>query len=284
MHLDSPAKLNLYLKIGDKLPNDFHEIYSLFTIISLHDSINFSFCPTGFELKSGMEIPETDNLIYKAYSVMRRAFDLDFGMKVKLNKQIPVGGGLGGGSSNAAATMYAIAAHFKLNIEREKMFELAMRIGSDVPAFCSYFFYGWRYMYVSGTGQKVFEINSNKQFDYLLVNPNIEISTKWAYTNFKKKLTIFTKTHNSIRCFDDFLKNGQIDDVLHNDFEPLIFDEYAEYTRINRIFKKYECPSLLSGSGSTIFGVLKRKSEAMQMKEEFAALGFWTKYVKTIER
>lgn len=281
MLLLSPAKLNIYLKIGEKRPDSYHNIFSIFTILDFGDKINIDFDSKKFILNFPQPIKMQDNLIYKTYQFMKHELNKDFGMTISVEKNIPLGSGMGGGSSNAATVIYAIAQKFDFALDNSFLKKTAFALGADIPVFLSFFLTKRSYFYVTGIGDEVIPLKINRKYHFLLVNPGLHISTKWAYNNFKKKLTNSLKIHNSIRYCETCINNGSLSKLLYNEFEPLLFDKYPIYHEIRQVFEQYKIASLITGSGATIFGVAPRKNILVQAQNKLKQMGLWTQICKT---
>ena len=181
LHLESPAKVNLRLEILNKRKDGYHELRTVFQKISLHDTLHFS-------LKKEKEISiATDhpnlpvgktNLVYQAAQSMLKASDYQGGVHIEIKKQIPLGAGLGGGSSNAATTLKALNQLLKKSLSKRKLMEMGLEIGADVP------FFIWEGAAIgSGIGEKLKKVTL-PDLQYVLIYPNFEVSTRWAYQNF----------------------------------------------------------------------------------------------------
>ena len=174
----APAKVNLYLKVLDKRPDGYHNISSLFQMVSLYDRLRFRRAPTGITLIARGEPVSagSDNLIYKAAKKLMQTCHKKGGVAIELDKQIPLGAGLGGGSSDAAATLLGLKRLWRLRIPHSDLMEMALELGSDVP-----FFMDGPTAFVEGRGEKVVPCRLEKPWWLLMVNPGIQVSTAWAY-------------------------------------------------------------------------------------------------------
>ena len=243
------AKINLGLKIINQRKDGYHNIKSIFIQIDLNDSLHF--LPSKqFKIESrGIKVPTNrSNTVFKAVKLLEKKFNINIQHKIIIDKKIPLGGGLGGGSSNAALTLITIAKLYKLNITNQDLFSLASEIGSDVP-----FFLTGGIKMIEGTGNIISNVNSsglmNKKI--LLVFPEFNISTKWAYAQVKKHLH-HNDNHNK---FSPLTKNVKWK-LFNNDFEKIVCTTYPEILKIKDIlYKEGALYSGLSGSGSTVFGL-----------------------------
>ena len=245
----SYAKVNLGLKIINQRPDKYHNIYSIFIQINLHDKLYF--IPNKkFEIESqGIDTPLGEkNIIFKAVKILNEEFSINIKHKIIIDKNIPIGGGLGGGSSNAATALKVLANLYDLNISYDEYIKLANKLGSDVP-----FFINGGVKLIEGTGVIIKTINTpaleNKKI--LLVFPKFNISTKWAYSQIKKHLD----TTNNKTKFSPLTENVNWG-VFNNDFEKIVCLTYPEILEIKDVlYKEGALYSGLSGSGSTMFGI-----------------------------
>ena len=243
----SPCKINLGLKVLNQRDDGFHNISSIFIELNLFDSIEFKESShPGIKFK-GANIPRY-NTVQKAVGLIKKYYNISFKHKIIITKNIPIGGGLGGGSSNGASTLKSLNTLYKLNIPDKKLLTLSKEIGSDVP-----FFIGGGIKKIMGTGDIIENINytalKNKYF--LLVVPSFSISTSWAYKKIKKHLDV-PKINPKFPAL-----TGKVNWALfENDFEQFVCSAYPEILDIKKIFcKSGALYSSLSGSGSTVFGI-----------------------------
>ena len=245
--IKSPCKTNLGLKILNRRTDGYHNILSIFIELTLYDSLQFS---PSEELSinfNNADIPAS-NSVRDAVNIISKYCNVVIKHKITINKKIPIGGGLGGGSSNAAYTLMALNDIYNLNLSNNNLEKLACKIGSDVP-----FFIKGGIKKISGTGNIIKDMNGafikNKVF--LLVMPNFSISTKWAYNKIKKQL-YRQKNTSKFPPLDD-----KVDWTLfENDFEHIICLAYPEILNIKDIlYNSGALYSGLSGSGSTMFGI-----------------------------
>ena len=173
----SPAKINIGLNIIHKRDDGFHNLETIFYPLNLFDEIiftksdNFAFNSNDENLNK-----EKTNLIIKAKEILENEFDAQLLVNISLKKNIPIGAGLGGGSSNAAATLLSLAKLFDLEVSKSQLQELAIKLGSDVP-----YFLNPVPSFAESRGEKLFPINLKIEKYLLIVNPGIHIATKWAF-------------------------------------------------------------------------------------------------------
>jgi len=241
----SPAKINLTLQVLKKREDNYHEIYTILQKIDLFDEIEIKRGVRSFSLEffCNFPIPLEENLVYKAYKLFRENFGIKEELAIKVKKIIPVGAGLGGGSSNAASILKGLAYLYGINLE--KLYNLAKILGADVPFFLS--------PYPSAIGLSIGdEIMPFPNFPawYIIIYPNFQISTKWAYENLG-----LTKSKNPIYYTSEIPPWYQPQGLI-NEFERLIFEKYENFKNYRDILKKFgACAVSISGTGSSIFGV-----------------------------
>ena len=178
MLLNSHAKINLYLKIGKKLKSGYHNIQSVMQLIQLHDNISFERLNEDLITvqSNNPDLESKGNLAYKAASLLKDRFKVKEGVKIILEKNIPMSAGLGGGSSNAANTLVMLNKLWDLKLTQKKLISFGAQIGSDVP-----FFIVGKTALVEGIGDRIKPLRKSISMNIVLVNPGIKVSTSWAY-------------------------------------------------------------------------------------------------------
>lgn len=254
LRLRTPAKVNLFLEVLEKRPDGFHNINSAFQAVSLYDIIEFSpLDKPGVTINvlnnNELTIGE-DNLIARAYNLMKARYGLSGGLSVVLEKNIPVAAGLAGGSSDAAATILAINILFELGLNFPEMATFSSEIGSDLP-----FFFSSGQAIVTGRGENVEETTLPADYWLVLVTPDFSISTADSYAALKRDLTYSKNPFSLARCqtVDELLQafNG-----TGNDFEEVHFRSFPQLERIrDELFKCGALRARMSGSGPTMFGI-----------------------------
>jgi 4-diphosphocytidyl-2-C-methyl-D-erythritol kinase len=252
LRIETPAKINLGLNVISKREDGYHNIETIFYPIKLYDSLTFTKSESfSFESDNNLLNNYSDNLIIKTKNLLEHETGKSINVKVKLEKRIPVGGGLGGGSSDAAATLLGLNSLFNLSLDYQKLSELALSLGSDVP-----FFLNPKPCFAYSRGEKIEYLDIFISNPILIINPQILVSTKWAYSKIIPKNPVF-----SLRSFkQDHINNLNIlNNFLVNDFEETVFNEYNEIKKLKEKF--YEVGALfalMSGSGSTIYGIFEK--------------------------
>jgi len=254
--IDTPAKVNLFLQVLNKRPDGYHNINSLFQAVSLFDRLHIKVAPNpevSVNIVNEVDLPlGSDNLISKAYHLMKKEFGLRKGLSVTLEKNIPISAGVGGGSSDGAATILACNLLFNLEISYSQMAALAINVGSDVP-----FFFSGGQAIVSGRGEIVVDTNFPIDYKMILANADIAASTAASYAALKMDLTKPKAQFKLAKCgtVDELVKSLR---PLDNDFEKLQLGLHPELGKIKEsLLMSGALFVRMSGSGPTIFGIFK---------------------------
>ncbi|MEO8398993.1 MAG: 4-(cytidine 5'-diphospho)-2-C-methyl-D-erythritol kinase [Ignavibacteriaceae bacterium] len=263
IQIKSPAKINLGLNVIEKRSDGYHNIETIFYPVNIFDNLIFEKSDS-FQFITGNELLEKDedNLILKAKKKIEEFSNKKLNVKISLEKNIPIGAGLGGGSSNCAATLLALNNLFHLQISENDLKNIALDLGSDVP-----FFIDPKPSLAFCRGEKLKEIDFKINYPILIVNPRIHISTKWAYENLipqKPQIKLEELVANKKIKVEDF--KGKI----FNNFEKVVFEFYPEVSEIkSQFYKSGALYSLMTGSGSTVFGIFKDINEANKAEKFF---------------
>ena len=212
MILKSNTKLNLGLRILNRRKDNLHNIATLYTEIDFGDEIQINKQEKGCSIKSNVNwIPlDESNLCFKAYDLLSKQAQKDFGISIYINKKVPTGSGIGGGSSNAAAILKGLNLIYNIGLDVNELEKIGSKIGADVP-----FFIKGGSQIGEETGFKLTPVKINLKEKLLLVIPNISISTKWAYAQIKNKL----KSENIIPKFADLMRKNFLTFLFfENDF------------------------------------------------------------------
>jgi len=252
----TPAKVNLFLEVLRRREDGYHDINSLFQAVSLFDRLEFrreEGRSIRIELKQPVDIPLDDsNLISRAFHLMQKQYAIQYGLAVRLEKNIPVAAGLGGGSSDAAATILACNILFELGLSHREMATLSLNVGSDVP-----FFFSNGQAIVTGRGEKIHETEFPRDYWLILITPRLAISTADTYARLNLGLTESRGRFNLDGCqsVDEFISTLRL---RGNDLERVHFSSLPELARTKQYL--LECGALvarMSGSGPTVFGVYR---------------------------
>ena len=249
IYIKAPAKLNLHLQVVSKRDDGFHNLRTLFTYIDLYDYLFFRETEKKVELKE--KNPIKDNLILKAAEILKEKTNCSKGAQISIEKNIPLQKGLGGGSSNAAATLLALNTLWGTGLTKLELLKLSLELGSDVP-----FFVFGHSAWAEGRGEKLSKINCKEEW-HLLFMPEAQISTKEAF----EQLPLLTSKPYS---YEDYCSNGGF-----NTFEKWARESYEE---IDKIFIKLENIGKphLSGTGSSVFISFNNKKIAEEVCKKFS--------------
>lgn len=256
MKLKSHAKINLTLKIGQKLKKQgLHKIESVMQPIDLFDNLTFEKADSKVIIESNNEsLLSKDNLAYKAAMLLKENYGVSHGAKIRIEKHIPIGAGLGGGSSNAASTLLALNSLWKLKLNQRKLAQHALDIGTDVP----FFIYN-KPALVEGVGDKIKPIKKHPKINTVIVNPGFQVSTEWAYKAFDKIKKKSKEKRISASSFIKLIEKRHpegIADHIYNDFTEIVSKKHKTIKEIQSLMNKYGAlNSCLTGTGPTVFGL-----------------------------
>ena len=260
----SPAKLNLTLKVAEKIDNGYHKIDSVVQIINFFDEIQLSKSSKDKEIIfnfSDSSVKKNENLAFIAIESFINFFQIKEGIKVDIKKNIPMGAGLGGGSSNAAAVLIGLHKLFKLN-NFDQLVKLGAKIGSDIPLFL----YG-RSANLSGRGEIVETIKNPFNLNYLLIIPQIHSSTEELYSEWDKNQEdvsqYFQNKDTKLNIKDHIIE-------LRNDFLPLLIKKFVIYDEIFSILKDFGLSNIsISGTGSSVFAIINNSYDCEPIIDYF---------------
>ena len=252
----APAKINLYLHILDRRPDGFHELETLMVPISLGDELELELTASGiaFTCSDPSLADARDNLATRAARLFIEEFHLNTGVRIHLEKKVPVGAGLGGGSSDAAAVLLALRELTRIACDDARLAELAGRLGSDVPLFI----YGQPAI-CRGRGEIIEPIVLPGRMQGLLVHPGFGVSTPWAYKTYAQNPRA-GETGADLGAF-----------VLRNDLEPPAFSKYPWLPLVKKWFlsRPETQGALMSGSGSSVFALTRSDEETHHLRRHF---------------
>ena len=268
------AKINLRLEVLGKRADGYHELRTIFQTISLHDRLKLRHSRhTGISLiVSGNESLSREavekNLVYRAVEALRRELKIRTGVDLSLDKKIPAGRGLGGGSSDAAAALVGYLRLTGKKLPASELLQIAASLGADVP----FFLYGGTALGI-GRGEEIYPLADAPPFTLLVVSPsNIHVPTpdayRWLHAPSLASLTKAAATHKLMEfCALCWSAQGT---ALSNDFETAVFRRYPRLAKVKRVLLHGGASeALLAGSGSAVFGVFPSPAKARR-----AAVGF----------
>jgi len=237
----------------------------VFQEVQFHDIITINKINEGYELSSNnIDFPiESSNTCVQAYLRLKKEFPGLKGVKIHVNKNIPIGSGLGGGSSNAASTIIGINNLYDIGLTKPQLENISQDIGADVP-----FFIEGGIQRGQGIGDKLTPLNIKLTYTILLVFPNNTVNTRWAYSQIRNKLEIPIKAIN----FADLMEKEIIPfQLFENDFEKIVFSTYPEIGLIkSELLDNNAKFASLSGSGSTVFGFFNDEADAISAELLFS--------------
>ncbi len=249
----SPAKINLYLNILGKYKDNFHRIESIAERISLFDEVSLEVTKRKkISINSNIKrLATKQNIIVKAILLLKKQFDIPFGFDIFLKKNIPVGSGLGGGSSNAASVLIGLNNLLKLNIERKRMYDIGAKIGSDVNFFLS----ESSFALLTERGQNVFPLDIKYRFAHSIIWPGFSVSTKKIYKNFNTKLTKFFNSANILQYALETNDRGLIKQSIFNALENKALSGYKKLRSAREQLDKKKICAAMTGSGSAFYTI-----------------------------
>jgi len=271
--LKSFAKINLFLDVLSKRPDGFHNIRTIFSEIALYDTINFTLTKNSKVqiLTNKYFVSSEDNLIYKVAVFIKEKYNVCKSVKVFLEKRIPIAGGLGGGSSNAAVTIRALSELWDLNLTCEEMHDIAANFGSDIN-----FFIDGGCAMGEGRGEIITPLADIDISNILLVKPPFGISSSKAYDS-----VIFTEEN---REWQHLLDTENVN-CCYNKLEEGVCRVYPEvYEIINFLENNGAVKAMLSGSGSTIIGFCPDSDTAESLSNYYSKNNYWNFITKTKRR
>jgi 4-diphosphocytidyl-2-C-methyl-D-erythritol kinase len=258
------AKINLGLKVLHKRPDGFHELRTIFQTVSLADRLEIEFSPGAPpEICVDSTLPIEDNLVVRAARLVLEESGARGAIRFRLSKEIPMGAGLGGGSSDAAAVLLGLPALAGIHIPLERLIELGAQLGSDVP----FFLLGGRAVAL-GRGTELYPLPDQGPRAALVIAPGIHVSTPEAYRALGRALTS-DAPQNMISSFQSFVWKqtgklaGPSDPDCVNDFETAVFGFHPRLGALKRQLQDQGAQTAaLSGSGSALFGLFGSRADA----------------------
>ena len=257
MKIHSPAKINLFLKITGKRPDGYHDLITLMCCIDLYDTISIAFNAKKISvICNNPKVPEDKtNLAHSAATLFLKSLNKQECVEICINKNIPVGAGLGGGSSNAASVLLGLNHYYGSPFSQEELMSMGQSIGADVP-----FFIFKKPAIASGIGENLEAYEGLTPYKILLIYPGFSVSTTKVYNNFNLGLTKIKKKHNF------YLSKNQefnIEYHLYNDLEKVTASWYPDIIAAKEALLRHGAiGALMTGSGPTIFGLFSNTEKA----------------------
>ncbi len=262
----SPAKINLYLEILSRLPSGYHTLRTIMQPISIYDELSIELSDdTSLSIESsGLSVPvDESNLARVAANLYRNKARIDRGVKIKLNKKIPMGSGLGGGSSNAACVLVGLNK-LTNKLDEDALFELSSTIGADVA-----FFIRSHTALAEGIGEKITLIREFPNLHYVVLCPRLNVSTKDIYDAWDTDHATCNRTIDPPpelnKTIEGFSRDtGKL--PLRNDLETPAITKYPEIESFKNILTSLGAANILmTGSGSAVYAVFRDENEAREL-------------------
>jgi 4-diphosphocytidyl-2-C-methyl-D-erythritol kinase len=262
----APAKINLGLRIVGKRADGYHLLDTIMVPVSLYDEIDIRKIRAASKKRFGNELikircdhPDVpqgeENIVYRAAQLIMKKSSKAQPVSIRINKNIPVGAGLGGGSSNAAATLVGLNRLLKLGFSLTALEKMAVALGADVP-----FFVRARPVRAQGIGERLRPLRDLPRFWSVIVYPGFPVSTAWVYRNVGQKLTkpvVNTSIASSLKKFDEVARR------LENDLEGVTLKQYPKIAVLKqKLLHEGALGGLMTGSGSSVFGIFASKRAA----------------------
>jgi 4-diphosphocytidyl-2-C-methyl-D-erythritol kinase len=274
--IKTPAKLNIRLKITGRRPDGYHELASIMVPVTLFDELRIGPAAEGIHLETmGAPVPgDETNLVVRAAEAYLSQVGVRQGLSIRLSKRIPVAAGLGGGSSDAAATLTTLNRIFSHPLSDRELAAMAVELGADVP-----FFLCARPCLATSIGEILQPLNRWPPWWYVLVAPPFAVSTAWVYGHFKLKLT-----SSEPEYILNTLKNGHFEprDLLENDLEAVTAKRFPVIETIKKqLIAAGAEGALMTGSGPCVFGVFQSESEASSARAKIESQDLGNVFVVT---
>lgn len=255
------AKINLGLQILTRRADGFHDLQSLFYPVQINDALEILPAEKFSFETFGRVIVGKDNTCVKAYQILKKDFDLR-PVKIILHKNIPIGAGLGGGSSDGAYMLKMLNEKFNVNLSEAQLREYASQIGSD----CA-FFIQEKPVFTSGRGEilESFPLDLSS-YEIIIIYPEISVNTAWAYKMWDEKTDSPGKDYNLKKIIKEPV--SQWKQFLKNDFEGIVFEKYPSIKKIKeKLYASGALYASLSGSGSAVFGIFEKGVKLPHFRE-----------------
>jgi 4-diphosphocytidyl-2-C-methyl-D-erythritol kinase len=283
----SPGKVNLLLNILSRRPDGFHELETLMHPVKLFDQLRFTRIPQGVELTCSEPTLPTDsrNLVHRAATKFLETAKISEGVRLHLEKQIPLAAGLGGGSGNAATTLLGLNELFDSPLALGQLNGLAAELGSDVP-----FFLQERPALATGRGEKIESLNSFPALRgaaFLLIHPGFGIATAWAYQQLARFPEALNGKAGRAQKLAKLLLTSDLRAAapeFYNSLEAPALEKYPLLALFQEFLRSEDAAAtLMSGSGSTTFAVAENHSAAEVLAEKFKAKFGTTSWLRVVD-
>ncbi|MGB0473848.1 MAG: 4-(cytidine 5'-diphospho)-2-C-methyl-D-erythritol kinase [Porticoccaceae bacterium] len=249
--LPSPAKLNLFLHILDRREDGYHNLQTLFQLLDYGDQLSFSANKQSeINITSNIEaVAPRDNLVFKAATALQQATDCKWGCDIELDKKLPMGAGLGGGSSNAATTLVGLNSLWQCNLSLDQLAEIGGELGADIPVFVKGFS-----AFAEGIGDKLTPISLD-EFCYLVITPKIKVSTEQIFCHSE-----LTRNAPAIKI------RALSEELYRNDCQSVVETLYPEVKQVLDWLQQHGNP-LMTGTGASVYCRFDNQEEAKQVQQ-----------------
>ena len=267
--ISCPGKINLFLDVIGKTANGYHEILTLFLPVhGLEDSIKISESDAISISSNHPNVPvDSSNLCWKAAQTFAEAAGLKTGWEIDIDKKLPVAGGMGGGSSNAGRLLSLLQLSYPDKVSDKELAKIALKIGADVP-----FFLNPVPALASGVGENLMPLKVKNKLPILLITFSFPISAAWAYKNRRGNFNSSGLTREDVVNFWD---SGNIEPLIYNDLGISVRKKFPIINNSIEDLNKFGAlNAIVSGSGPTVFGVYKNKSERDAAVEKLLEIGY----------
>jgi 4-diphosphocytidyl-2-C-methyl-D-erythritol kinase len=263
MQIFAPAKLNLFLEIINRKKNGYHNIETIFHTIGLYDKIIIEPQSDKLTISSSQKSLPTglDNLALKAAYLLKEKLKSKSGAKIYIEKHIPVGAGLGGGSSDAAAVLLALPILWKRKVSNKELHKIAIKLGADVPFFLNKGTYR-----ASGIGERLKKLKGVKPAWFVIIYPKVGVQTAWAYKNLHFPLTNRQKINKIMQQLVKGASSKVWGRYLFNRLEEPVLKNRPEILNIKNTLKTMGLLNMMSGSGSTVFALVSSRAEGEKVR------------------
>lgn len=282
----APAKVNLYLKVLGRRPDGYHEILSLFQMVSLYDTLNICSLKkkNALQLEGNFDCSARENLIFQAVEIFRRETGINHGWRIIVEKRIPAGAGLGGGSSDGATTLSALNTLCKNPLRPDQLIKLGLALGSDVP-----FFLAAPAACIGGRGDQIQPLVPRTDINLVIIYPGFKINTAAAYRWLNIKKLINPGTFESGVNAGKIIKMYRYKPVnrwkLENTFTAAIEGRFPQISRLRKELKDLGALySGLSGSGPTVFAIFDRHSTAKRAESILTSCYTLVKNIHSLDK
>jgi 4-diphosphocytidyl-2-C-methyl-D-erythritol kinase len=279
------SKINLFLHIHGLRPDGKHELSTLFQAIDYGDELWAEEAETiEFSCAEADAGPEEENLVLRAAKLLAEASNTTRGVRLGLRKWVPVGAGLGGGSGDAAAALMVCNQLWELNWSRERLAELAVQLGADAP----FLLHGGA-AWAEGIGEKLVPVAGLSSGTHILVvTPPEAVNTGWAYRTWDEKFPNGLPDDSRIPTLRTLSSQGpfqqdELKGLLWNSFEPVVFAKFPRIGQLGKVMEKAGASeALLSGSGSSVFGLFANAELPKELEDAWRAEGMKMRWCRAV--